>query len=170
MATESEAFTATDVQGFVTDYLEREKQHLIQRLRTISDQVSALAAQVGSADGVDQGWNALEVLAHMATSSQYFGWMANRVIKGEDTGEILQMLQMRDTATQQAVTQGAEELAAQLAKNLARTIGMIEVADPMDLRKTFDYVGVPMSAEDLVRIPMCAHLETHIEQMKAALA
>lgn len=169
MATESEAFTAQDIQGFVTDYLDQEKRHLIARLRTISEQVSSLAGRVSAGDASQEGWDALEVLAHMATSAQYFGWMTNKVLKGEDTGEILQMLRMRDTVNAQAAAQGADKLAAQLSENLERTVALVEAADPMDLRKTFDYVGVQMSAEDLVRIPLCAHLETHIEQMKQRL-
>lgn len=169
MATPSDAFTAQDIQGFVTDYLEQEKRHLIARLRTISDQVTSLAGQVTPGDGAQEGWDALEVLAHMATSSQYFGWMTSKVLKGEGTGEILQMLRMRDTVNAQAAAQGAEKLTAQLSENLERTIALVESTEPMDLRKTFDYVGMPMSAEDLVRIPLCAHLETHIEQMKERL-
>ena len=171
MKIESAAFTEKDIQGFVTDYFEQERTHLVARLRAVLDEVDQLAGQISQGQAAPKdGWDPTEVLAHMATSSQYFGWLAHKVTSGEDVGEVLSMLQMRDNVTADAAKLGAIELAGQLRKNVERTVAVLESADPHRLRIGFDYVGIAMTAEDVIRIPLCSHLETHVQQIRAALA
>ncbi|HLF69788.1 MAG TPA: DinB family protein [Actinomycetota bacterium] len=171
MKTESPGFTREDVEGFVTDYLGRERGTLTARLRRVLDDVDTLVSDITSrtADGSDDSWNAIEVLAHMATTAHFFGRLAHMVASQREIGDLLPMLQMRDAVTEEAAQQGASALVQQLRENVERTIAFVEKTGPMDLRNPFDYVGIQMTAEDLIRVPLCAHLESHVEQIREAL-
>lgn len=170
MKSESPAFTSQDVAAFVTDYLDRERGTLVARLRRVLDEVDTLVSQIAlKTDGSDESWNPTEVLAHMTTTSAFFGRVANMVASKKEVGDLLPMLQMRDAVTSDAAQQGAPALAQQLRESVERTIAFVEKTDPMDLRSTFDYMGIQMTAEDLIRIPLCAHLESHVEQIREAL-
>lgn len=167
MKVESPGFTREDVQSFVTDYFDHEKGRLVERLKKIADDVDSLTDS--SSDDSDENWSSAEILAHMVTSAQYFGWLAHQIAaKKQDPGDILEMLQMRDVVTDQAAQQPMDVLAKQLRENLERTIGFIEKTPIDDLRMRFDYVGRELTVEDLLRIPLCAHLESHIDQMRAS--
>jgi hypothetical protein len=172
MKVESPSFTEKDVSGFLTDYYEHERGILIARLKKVIEDTEALLPSI-----VDQGktngdsWNALETLAHMATSSQFFGWLASEVSKkGDGTGDPLEMIKMRDIVGNQAVELPIEDLAKQLRENLERTISFIQRVDYQNLRRTFNFVGHRLSGEDVIRIPLCGHMESHISQIREALS
>ena len=171
MKVESPSFTEQDVAGFLTDYYEQERGLLIARIRKIIEDTDALLPSItdqGKTNG--DSWNALETLAHMATSTQFFGWLASEASKkGDETGDPLEMIKMRDIVGNQAIELPIEELAKQLRGNLERTIQFIEKVDYEDLRKTFNFVGHRLSGEDVIRIPLCGHMESHIEQIRAVL-
>lgn len=172
MKVESPSFTQKDVAGFLTDYYENERRLLISRIQKIIEDTEALLPSItdqGKTNG--DSWNALETLAHMATTSQFFGWLASEVSKkGDETGDPLEMIKMRDIVGNQAVELPIGELAKQLRENLERTIKFIGKVGYEDLRKTFNFVGHRLSGEDVIRIPLCGHLESHIEQIREALA
>ena len=172
MKLESPQFTIEQIQSFVTDYFDHERDLLVSRLRKIVEQVDMLVSSVPEGPaGDDVGWSPVETLAHMVTSSQYFGWLAHQVAsKKGDPGDILEMLKLRDVVSGEAAQLPVETLSDQFRENIERTIRFIEKTPFEDLRTRFDYVGRDMTAEDLIRIPLCAHLESHIEQIRAALA
>ena len=170
MKVESPEFTNDDIASFVTDYFEHERGLLIARLRAIIEDTESLVPRIesqGSSEG--DSWNAIETLAHMATSSQFFGWLANQVASKKEVGDVTEMIRMRDVVGAQAAQLPADELAKQLRDNLDRTIKFLETVDYDDLRTTFDFVGRKLTAEDAIRIPLCAHLETHNDQIRSAL-
>lgn len=171
MKVESPEFTEADIAGFLTDYYEHERGLLITRLERIMEETEALIPSIKSQTASNgDSWNAVETLAHMATSSQFFGWLANEVSqKGDETGDPIEMIRMRDIVGNQAAELPVEELAKLLQENLERTIKFIEKVPYEDLRKSFNFVGTRLSGEDLIRIPLCAHLESHIEQAREAL-
>lgn len=172
MKIESTEFTTEDIHGFVDDYLETERKLLLARLREIITQTEALLPSLESpAESSGESWNAIETLAHMATTSNFFGWLVHEVATKEevDTSGILEMIKLRDIVTTDAVQLPPEALVKQLRDNVEKTIEFVETVPYADLRKTFDYVGRTMSAEDILRIPLCGHLESHIEQMRNAI-
>ncbi|MCA1839370.1 MAG: DinB family protein [Actinomycetota bacterium] len=170
MLQESPAFTKSDIAAFVTDYFEHERSLLIERLSKVVEETVAIAKRIQERPSpTDDSWSASETLAHMVTSSQYFGWLIHQIATKQEPGDILSMLQMRDAASSQAVNQPIDDLVDQFRTNIERTIAFIEKVDYLELRATFDYVGIQMTGEDLVRIPLCSHLESHIEQMQEAL-
>lgn len=171
MKVESPQFTEQDVRGFVTDYFEHERALLIGRLEDVVEQTDKLAARiVETAAPESDSWRPAETLAHMVTSAGYFGWLIYQVAsKKGDVGDVLGMLKMRDVVSNDAAQSPPETLAKQLRESIERTIGFVRSVPYEDLRTTFDYVGMPMSAEDVIRIPLCSHLESHIEQIRSAL-
>jgi len=167
MKDESTGFTREDVQAIVSDYFGHEKEKLVDRLKKIADDVDELTASITSQGGSPAEWSPVETLAHMVTSSQYFGWLAHQVaVKKGDSGDIFEMLKMRDAVTSQAADQPADVLSKQLRDNLERTSAFVEKVSVDDLRTKFDYVGRELTVEDLIRIPLCAHLESHIDQIR----
>lgn len=170
MRVESPEFTEADVRSFVTDYYERERNILIERLRRIPDEVDSLVNRIeGRKKNDREDWGAGEILAHMASSAQYFGWLTHQAATKQDVGDILQMIRLRDVAIGDLSQQAPDELAKQLRESVERTIEFLEKVPYEDLRRTFDYVGLPMSGEDLIRIPLCSHLEGHIDQIEESL-
>lgn len=170
MKLESPRFTEEQVQSFVTDYFDLEKANLVQRLKKIAEDVEAIAGSISPQGDPADEWNPRETLAHMVTSSQYFGWLAYQIAgKKQDPGNILEMLRMRDEVTGQAAESSVEVLTQQLRENIERTAGFIEKVSLSDLRVRFDYVGVELTVEDLIRLPLCAHLESHVDQMRRSI-
>lgn len=170
MKLESSGFTKEEVQSFVTDYFELEKTKLVERLKKIADDVDGIAGSISSQAASADGWNPREVLAHMVTSSQYFGWLAYQIAgKKQDPGNILEMIRMRDDVTGQAAESSVEVLTQQLRENVERTAGFLEKVSLNDLRVRFDYVGIELTVEDLIRLPLCAHLESHVTQLRRSV-
>lgn len=172
MKLESLEFTDEDIAGFLTDYFDTERQLHIARLRKIIDDAESLvpAIEGRNLDGGDD-WNAVETLAHMVSTAQFFGWLANEVAtKKVVEGNITEMLKLRDIVITDASQQAPEALVKDLRENIERTIGFLEKVDWPDLRTPVDYVGFQMTGEDFIRLPLCGHLEGHLEQIKAALS
>ena len=171
MKLESPEFTDEDIAGFLTDYFDTERQLQIARLRKIIQDTESLvpAIEGRNQDGGDD-WNAVETLAHMATTAQFFGWLANEVAtKKVVEGNITEMLKLRDIVISDASQQAPEALVKDLRDNIERTIGFLETVDWADLRTPVDYVGFTMTGEDFIRIPLCGHLEGHLAQIKNTL-
>lgn len=172
MKIESTEFTKETILGFVDDYLETERKLIVNRLREIITQTEALLPSLEApAESSSESWNAVETVAHMATSSNFFGWLVHEVATKEDvdTSGILEMIKLRDIVTTDAVQLPPEALMKQLRDNIEQTIEFVEQVPYKDLRRTFDYVGTDMTAEDILRIPLCGHLESHVEQIRNAV-
>jgi hypothetical protein len=172
MKMESVEFTDETIDGFIGDYFEVERKLLIDRLRRVLDETDELAQSIKpTEEGSGDSWNALETLAHMATTAQFFGWLANQVAsKKELEGNLIEMLKLRDVVSNDAAQMPVDELVTELHKQVDQTISFLETVDYDDLRTPFQYVGRTMTAEDLVRVPLCAHLESHVAQMREAIS
>src|SRR5690348_8234919 len=85
MRIESTSFTDADYDAIVEGYFERERRQLLERLRSLPDQVDELVpALQGASRSDEQSWNAIETLAHMSIGVQFFGWAIHEVSSGED--------------------------------------------------------------------------------------
>ena len=171
MKVESPEFTEAEIDGFVTDYFEDERRGLIRRLEKIVEETDALVPAIqGREQTPDDSWSAVETLAHMATTAQFFGWLVHEVVtKKEIDVDIVGMIKLRDIVTNDAADLPPKDLAGQVRQNIERTIHFIKDVPYDDLRVRFQYVGRELTAEDVIRIPLSAHLESHIRQMKAGL-
>ena len=171
MKIESTSFTTADYDGFVEGYLEREREELISRLRRIADDTDALLPRIAQspASGSDE-WSAVETLAHMAVSAQFFGWVISEVSKGNEIGDQMQeLMKLRDPSLVEAVQKTPAEIAGQLRGGIERTTAFLAEVPYEDLRNAISFGSKQLSAEDFTRLSFVHHLEDHAEQMRRAL-
>jgi DinB family protein len=171
MIIESPSFTEATYHDVVGAYFERERGELIARLRRVAEDTDALVPEVeGPVRSAEGSWNALETLAHMAISAQFFGWAIQEAAQGHEVGaEMLDLMKLRDPAIVDALDRSPAELAGEVREGLERTIGFLEAVPYDDLRTSIAFCGRRLSAEDFTRISLAHHLEDHLEQMREAL-
>ena len=171
MKIESPEFTKADFDSFLTQSFERERKQLVDRLTAIVEEAEKLLPSIEGAGVSEQDqWTTIETLAHMAVTSQFFGWLAHEIATTKKVeGDILEMLKLRDLTIKDAAQMPPESLAQQLRQNLERTIAFVETVPFEDLRTQFDFLGRRMTAEDILRITLSAHLEDHLEQIRTAI-
>lgn len=171
MKIESTEFTEETFYSIISDYLEHERRQLLARLRNIPDEADSLVPSIeGRSESDEKEWSAVETLAHMAISAQFFGWLVHEIAtKKEIQGNILELLKMRDPTMIDAVKTPPVELASQLRSSIERTVEFIEKVPYDDLRTRIQYLGREMTGEDVLRISLCGHLEDHVEQIRKAL-
>ena len=83
MKIESPAFTLDDVKRFMDTYLDRERNILADRLQRASERLASIAPQIKAESGDESGWNAHELLAHLAVLSKFYGVMVHRISSGK---------------------------------------------------------------------------------------
>jgi hypothetical protein len=171
MKIESPELTLDDFKGFLDDLLEYDRDHLIFRLRGALAQLDELLPKISSGPSSDgDGWGAPEVLAHISVFTGFFGWLAYTIAKGRPVEvDLIEALKQRDLVGSQAAELPPAEMAETIRSNMERTISFLEKATPDELRNEIDYLARRMRADDIVRISLCAHLETHLRQMRDAL-
>ena len=176
MKIESPSFTQADIVGFLDETREIERRHLVGRLESIVARLDTLAPRL-EAEPVDtrhgDGWTAHEVLAHMAVLSKFYGVVAYRIGTGKGTEfNLPEFVGLRDVVGEQAAQEPVAELLRQLRESHQKTLqwlGSASVAD-LERRATTGIDRDPeMSAGEVVRLILCAHLEQHLDQLEAAL-
>lgn len=171
MKIESSEFTEEDIGGFTTDYFDLERKHLIARLKKIADETDALVPTIEArTDSAEQEWSAVETLAHMAMSAQFFGWLVHQLAtQKEIEGDINELLKLRDVTLVEGAKLPVDVLGKQLRENIERTIEFLEKVPYDDLRNSVRYGGREMTGEDTLRISYINHLEDHLDQIRKTL-
>ncbi|HEX6547217.1 MAG TPA: DinB family protein [Candidatus Dormibacteraeota bacterium] len=172
MKLESPNFTTSDVEAFLEALVDEERLILIDRLRAAARRARELAPRVKAETGADAGWSAHEVLAHMAVLAKFYGVLTYQIGSGKLTElDLLANVNLRDVAGQQMAAETPGTLADSLATDLERTIAYLEKARPADLARSAQLThGGSMTAGEVARLPLCAHLEQHLRQLEAALS
>lgn len=176
MKIESPSFTQSDLQGFLDETRETERLHLVGRLETLDARLDALAPRL-EAEPVDarhgDGWTAHEVLAHMAVLSKFYGVVAYQIGSGKATEfNLPEFVSLRDVVGEQAAQEPVAELLQQVRESHEKTLGWLRRATAADLerRATTGMDRDPeMTAGEVVRLVLCAHLEQHLDQLEEAL-
>lgn len=169
MKIESTGFTASELGAFLDELLEAERDSLVARLEMASRRVAELAGGIGSPGPAgDQGWQAHEVLAHIAVLSKFYGLLTYRVGTGAMTElDLLGNVNQRDILGQQLSQLPVADLAAQIARDHERTLAYLREAPAADLRREVRLShGGTMSAGEIARLPLVAHLELHALQLE----
>ena len=171
MKIESPAFTVDDVKSFMDVYLDRERSILADRLQQASDRLSALGPRVKAEPGNEDGWNAHEMLAHLAVLSKFYGVLVHRIATGKPLNlNLLEAVHMRDNAGEQMSQLEPAELLRMTVADHERTIKALRSADPNSLRQPADLGdGISMTAEEVARMPLISHLEMHIDELEEML-
>ncbi|HET9780649.1 MAG TPA: DinB family protein [Candidatus Dormibacteraeota bacterium] len=172
MKIESPAFTMDDIRTFMASYRDRERNLLADRLQRVSDRVRELGPHVVRAVNEDDpDWNAHEILAHIAVVSKFYGILVHRIASGKLTDmNLLGAVNMRDDAGRRMAEQTPEELVSQTLADQQRTLEILRTSDSESLERSARMDdGTPMTAEQVARLPLIAHLEMHVEQLEKML-
>jgi hypothetical protein len=159
--------------GFLDQYRDRERDLLADRLAAASARLDSLAGKLATADSSDAGgWTPHEILAHIATVSKFYGVLTYQVGTGKVTEiDVLEVVRLRDPAAEQLAQVPVADLMTQIRQDHQRTLAYLRSASPADLQRTADMgEGFAMSAIDIARMPLVAHLEEHVDQMERELA
>lgn len=162
------SFTMEDVKGFMDGYRERERDLLADRLQRVSRRLAAIGPQVppGPSEGTE--WSAHEVLAHIAVVSKFYGVMVHRIASGKmrDVG-IVENVNLRDVAGRQMAELPPAELVRLALADQARTIQALRSTEVEALQRSAALDdGTPMTAEEVARLPLVSHLETHLDDLE----
>jgi hypothetical protein len=171
---ESPAFTEREMRAFLDEQVDHERHRLADRLEADSARLGRLAATLtprpsGTEDS--EGWSAQEILAHIVVLSKFYGVLTSRVGSGKVSQmELLEAVQSRDPAAEQLSSLPPDQLLAMAQRDHQRTIDYLRGADAAAMqRRAVLYEGFSMSAAEIAQLPLCGHLEIHLDQLERTL-
>ena len=171
---ESPAFTEREMRALLEEAVDYERRRLADRLEADSTRLGNLApsltlSQIGREN--TQDWTAHEILAHIAVLSKFYGTVVYRVGSGKLSQiELLEAVQSRDPAGEQLRSLPPDELLAMVQRDHQRTIAYLRGADAAAMqRRAVLYEGFSMTAAEIAQLPLCAHLEIHLDQLERTL-
>lgn len=172
MKIESPSFTRDDLRSFMSTYRDHERTLLADRLQEVSERLTELEPLIGAGRPVEEGWNAQEVLAHIAVVSKFYGVVVHRIAAGQVTElDLLESVHMRDQAGEQMAKLPAADLLKMAVADQERTLQALRGADVEALKRTARIDGeTTMTAEEFARLPLIGHLEMHVDQLERLLA
>jgi hypothetical protein len=172
MRGESATFQPADVERFLDEFLDIERQDLVRRLETASARLADLAARIpkGAAAGTSS-WNAHEILAHVVALGKLYGMLTYKIGSGALAEfDLMAMVNQRDAAGEALAQLEDDELLNMAQADHRRTLDYVRGASAADLRRRCQLgAGREMSAGEVLRLPLVAHLEQHVRQLEAAL-
>lgn len=174
MRIESPAFTERDIRGFLDEQFDHERHRLADRLQADSARLGELAAALTlpqRAREETKGWTAHEILAHIVVLSKFYGVLTSRVGSSKVSQmELLEAVQGRDSAGEQLSSLPPDQLLAMAQRDHQRTIDYLRGADAAAMqRRAVLFEGFSMSAAEIVQLPLCSHLEIHLDQLERTL-
>jgi len=164
---ESPDFTEGNVRAFLEETLEHERLRLADRLEADSARLKELVDQGVRAGAGDQ-WSGQDILAHIVVLSKFYGVLTSQVGSGKMTeADLLGAAQARDVAAEPLLSRPAATLLEMAQREHRRTIDYLRGARATDLARRAKLLGdVSMSAQEIATLPLCAHLEIHLEQLE----
>lgn len=172
---ESTGFGVEELERFLADIEDVDRRALVARLEAASARLAGLGARVRQAAG-GEAWSAHEVLAHIAVLSRFYGIVTYKIGRGEMTElDLLGNVNLRDVAGQEMARMPPEELVALALADQRRTLDYLRGATVEELRRSARLQlggeqASEMTAAEVARLPLCSHLEQHLDQLEAALA
>ena len=173
MEIESPAFTDADLETFLAECRIQEQRALVERLEGASARLAALVGRMAGSDATPTGgWSTREILAHVAGLSKYYGVLAYRVGSGKAANvDLLADVRQRDAVLERLMARSPAELLAAAQADHRQTLDWLRAAQPAALSRRADVgAGRTLSAEEILRLGLCAHLEIHLDQLEQALA
>jgi hypothetical protein len=174
---ESPAFTEREIRSFLDEFGDHERRRLADRLEAASMRLAELVQRLNApfpssgVSGSGDEWNAREVLAHIAVLSKFYGVLTYQVGSGKITElDFLPQVRVRDLAGEQLSSLPPDQLLAFAQGDHQRTIAYLRSAsgDAMQ-RRVVLYEGFSMTAGEIAQLPLCAHLEIHLDQLERTL-
>jgi hypothetical protein len=170
MKIESTSFTRVEVEQFLDQMLDHDRQLLAERLQHASERLAALGPRVKAGSGETE-WSQHELLAHIAVLSKFYGVLVHKISSGQMTElDLLQNVNLRDVVGERLAQVEPAELVRMALADQARTLQLLRTADASSMRRTAKQEnGELISAEEVARLPLVNHLEMHVDQLERAL-
>ena len=170
MKIESTAFTRADVEQFLDEMLDHDRQILADRLEKASSRLAELGGRVAMGSG-DGEWSPHELLAHIAVLSKFYGVLVHKISSGQMSElDLLENVNLRDVLGERLAQVEPAELLRMALADQARTLKFLRTADASSMKRTARQEnGEPISAEEVARLPLVNHLEMHVDQLERAL-
>ena len=170
MKIESTSFTRVEVEQFLDEMLDHDRQKLADRLERVSARLASLGPQV-RAGGGDTEWSQHELLAHIAVVSKFYGVLVHKISSSQMSElDLLQNVNLRDVLGERLAQIEPAELLRMALADQARTLELLRAADASSMRRTAKQEnGELISAEEVARLPLVNHLEMHLDQLERAL-
>src|ERR1700681_4552013 len=170
MKIESTAFTRADVEQFLDEMLDHDRQILADRLEKASSRLADAGGRVAVGSG-DGEWSPHELLAHIAVLSKFYGVLVHKISSGQMTElDLLENVNLRDVVGEQMAQIEPPELLRMALSDQARTLNLLRSAEASSLRRTARQEnGEQISAEEVARLPLINHLEMHVDQLERAV-
>lgn len=171
MKIESTTFTRSDVQQFLDEMLDHDRQELAGRLEKASARLAEIGPRVQPGPGGTQ-WSEHELLAHIAVLSKFYGVLVHKISSGQMTEvDLLENVNLRDVVGEQLSQIEPTELLRMAIADQARTLKLLRTVEPASLRRQVRQEnGELMSAIDIARLPLINHLEMHVDQLERAVS
>jgi hypothetical protein len=172
MKIESPEYAQSDLTTFLDEMQGHDQQVLADRLQRASQRLAEIAPRVTAARGGGDEWSAVEVLAHIAGLSKFYGVVVHRMVSGKmtDLNLLIQAAQMRDGSIDEMAGQEPGELLRMTLADHERTIKELRTADAAALRRAAPLPeGGTMTAEEVARLPLISHIEMHLDQLEKSL-
>jgi hypothetical protein len=181
MKIESTTFTHADLEKFLDEMLDHDRNLLADRLETASARLAEMGPRIKAGGGESDGraragrsseWTQHELLAHIAVLSKFYGVLVHKISSGQISElDLLENVNLRDVVgAQMAQIEPAELLRMALADQ-ARTLELLRTAEASSLRRQAKQEnGALMSAVEVARLPLINHLEMHVDQLERSLA
>ena len=170
MKIESTTFTRSDVERFLDEMLDHDRQTLADRLEKASSRLAEIGPRVKAGRGEGE-WSEQELLAHIDVLSKFYGVLVHKISSGQMTElDLLENVNLRDVVGGQLAQIDPAELLRMALSDQARTLRLLRTVDASSLRRTAKQeTGELMSAEEVARLPLINHLEMHLDQLERAV-
>jgi DinB superfamily len=171
MQTESAAFTVADLPHFFEEILVWDAKATADRLQRGNQRMHELAPRIpDGAPEASEGWNAKEVLAHIAVLSRAYGVFSYMVAKGKLTDLTMEsVITQRDVVGAEMAARPVADIVAEADRQHQRTLKFLAEVTPEELLRTVKIEHGELTVEYLLRLPLVAHLEQHLDQLEKAL-
>jgi DinB superfamily len=171
MKIESTSFTRADVEQFLDEMVDHDRQALADRLEKASSRLAELGPRVLPARGEGE-WSPHELLAHIGVLSKFYGVLVHKISSGQMSElALLENVNLRDVVGEQMAQVEPAELLRMALADQARTLKLLRTAEPAALRRQATQEnGELISAFDVARLPLINHLEMHVDQLERAQA
>ena len=170
MKIESTSFTRADVELFLDEMVDHDRQVLADRLKKASARLAELGPSVQAGRG-DTEWSQHEVLGHIAVLSKFYGVLVHKISSSQMTEfDLLENVNLRDVVGEQMAQIEPSELLRMALADQARTLKLLREVAPSDLRRQAKQEnGELITAEEIARLPLISHLEMHVDQLERLL-
>jgi hypothetical protein len=170
MKIESTGFTRADVEQFLDQMVDHDRNVLADRLEKASAKLAVLAPRVTAGRGETE-WSNHELLGHIAVLSKFYGVLVHKISSAQMTElDLLENVTLRDVVGEQMAQIEPAELLRMALADQARTAKLLRTVEPSSLRRQARQEnGQLISAEEIARLPLVNHLEMHVDQLERSL-